>query len=108
MLYNKFTVGFVVQSFNDAGEFVSQQFIAGDQVDYETEDGDAINVEDMPQGGNEYIPFDMTQPGLDGLNPVAEQLQENLMTYLDGMPQNVVDGVCQIVVDTLKNGKNTA
>ncbi len=33
---------------------------------------------------------------------VVEQLQENLMTFLDGMSDEVLDGVCQVVVDTFK------
>lgn len=62
MLFKKITVGFVIQTFNDAGECIGQEFIAGDQVDYETQDGEAINVMDMPLGGNEYQSFDMVQP----------------------------------------------
>jgi hypothetical protein len=31
---------------------------------------------------------------------LKEQLQENLRAYLDGMPKQLVDEVCQIVVDT--------
>ena len=32
---------------------------------------------------------------------ISEQLQCNLIAYLDGMPQQVVDGVCDVVVKTL-------
>lgn len=59
MLFKKITHGYVEQTFNDAGEFVSQQFVAGDDVSFETEDGDEINQVHMPLGGNEYHPFDM-------------------------------------------------
>jgi hypothetical protein len=59
-MYKKITVGYVIQVFNNAGEFVSQEFIAGDDVSYECE-GDGINCMDMPLGGNEYQPFDMVQ-----------------------------------------------
>ena len=62
MLFHKITVGFVVQAFNDAGECISQEFIAGDTCEYETNDGDPINMDDMPLAGNEYHPFDMIQP----------------------------------------------
>jgi len=62
MNVNKITVGFVIQSFNDIGDCTSQEFIAGDQVDYETEDGDPINVENMPLSGQEYFPLTMVQP----------------------------------------------
>jgi hypothetical protein len=33
---------------------------------------------------------------------LQEQLQENLRAYLDGMSQEVVDDVCQIVADTFR------
>jgi hypothetical protein len=31
---------------------------------------------------------------------LQEQLQENLRTYLDGMSDELLDGICQVVVDT--------
>lgn len=65
MLYDKLTHGTVVQTFNDQGDCIGQQFEAGDQVDYKTtEDGLDINQEDMPLGGREYFPFDMVQPDI--------------------------------------------
>jgi|688.fasta_scaffold208911_1 hypothetical protein len=39
---------------------------------------------------------------LERMKLVVEQLQENLMTFLDGMSDEVLDGVCQVVVDTFK------
>ena len=33
---------------------------------------------------------------------LQEQLQENLRTYLDGMSEQILDGVCQIVMDTFR------
>ena len=57
--FNKITVGFVVQTFkkNAAGEFtcIRQEFIAGDQVDYEDTDGKAITPPEHP-----YQQFNMT------------------------------------------------
>jgi hypothetical protein len=58
--FNKITVGFVVQSYekNNKSEFVciSQEFIAGDQVDYEDEEGNPITeVSD-----HKYQPYNMT------------------------------------------------
>ena len=61
MLYKKISEGYVEQTFNDAGECIAQNFVAG-EVEYETEDGDPINSMDMPLGGREYFPFDMKQP----------------------------------------------
>jgi hypothetical protein len=34
---------------------------------------------------------------------LKEQLQENLRAYLDGMPSQLVDEVCQIVADTFND-----
>jgi hypothetical protein len=58
MIYRKITTGFVIQEFSDDGKPISQEFIAGDEVDYENEDGEAI---DMPENDT-YLPFEMVQP----------------------------------------------
>ncbi len=43
MLVKKITVGFVIQDFDtDAKRFISQDFVAGDEVDYEDEKGEAV------------------------------------------------------------------
>jgi hypothetical protein len=34
------------------------------------------------------------------INELQEQLQENLITYLDEMPAELIDGVCQVIVKT--------
>lgn len=57
MRYNKITVGFVIQTYED-GICVEQEFFAGDQVDYENRHGDPI----VPPANEQYFPFDMTQP----------------------------------------------
>ena len=33
---------------------------------------------------------------------ICEQIQEDLLTFLDGMDDSILDGVCQIVVDNFK------
>ena len=38
---------------------------------------------------------------------LKEQLQENLRAYLDGMPNQLVDEVCQIVADTFDDELRT-
>ncbi len=57
--FNKITVGFVVQSFkkNADGKFIctSQDFIAGDDVQFENVKGEPIEAPD-----HEYQPFNMT------------------------------------------------
>lgn len=66
MVINKITVGWVTQTFDtDKQEWISQEFLAGDQVDYETEDGDPINYTDFENriiGNEPYLPFEMKQP----------------------------------------------
>ncbi len=56
--HNKITTGFVIQKYK--GNIpVSQEFIAGDQVDYEDLDGNPI---DYNTDDEEYLPFEMVQP----------------------------------------------
>jgi hypothetical protein len=66
MIIDKITTGFVVQKFDtDKQEWISQEFVASDQCDYEV-DGDEINVRDFTDrviGGSEpYLLFNMVQP----------------------------------------------
>ncbi len=63
MLVNKITVGFVVQVFDtEKKRFVSQEFVAGDQCDYE-DNGEPVDREMLEVDGKEaYLPFDMVQP----------------------------------------------
>lgn len=58
--YRKITVGFVIQTFNKQGQCVAQEFVAGDQVDYEDEDGNTLPHRVCMKF--EYQPFDMVQP----------------------------------------------
>jgi len=57
--FTKITVGFVVQAFekDDKGNFVctKQEFIAGDQYDYEDAQGNPIDPAD-----HQYQPYNMT------------------------------------------------
>jgi hypothetical protein len=57
MIVNKITTGFVIQKFDtETWQFIDQEFIAGDQVDVENEDGEPVEPFD------EYLPFEMKQP----------------------------------------------
>ena len=59
MIIKKITTGFVIQEFDtETGLFVAQEFVAGDQVDYEDEEGEKVDSE----GVDGYLPFDMVQP----------------------------------------------
>ena len=62
MLINKITTGYVVQKYNtETGKCESQEFVAGDECEYETEDGDNFNVDDS-ETELEYQPYEMIQP----------------------------------------------
>ena len=79
--FTKITVGFVTQSYerNAAGKFVckGQEFIAGDQVDYEDLDGNTIKAPE-----HDYQPFEMklsngpAKPRKDRLGFLETQLLE--------------------------------
>lgn len=63
----KVTVGFVTQVFDiNTGTWVSQEFTASDQSDYEYADGSPVpsdKVIDLKITTMGYLPFDMVQPG---------------------------------------------
>ena len=40
------------------------------------------------------------------LKNISENLQENLIAYLDGQPQELIDGVCGIIVKELAYNKS--
>ena len=62
MIINKITVGFVVQKYDTMTDsWVSQEFVAGDQVEYENKNGEAVNPEIMGEP-EPYLGFDMVQP----------------------------------------------
>ena len=71
MIINKITTGFVIQQWDTKKKaWVSQEFTAGDQCDYEnvygdtsTEGGDSFQDLLVDKDGNEpYLPFDMVNP----------------------------------------------
>jgi hypothetical protein len=64
MLVQKITVGFVVQTFDtEKQQFLSQEFIAGNQEDYEDEAGNPVSLDLVRVEGCEpCLPFDMKQP----------------------------------------------
>ncbi len=62
MLIKKITTGFVIQTWDtEKLIFTSQEFVAGDQVDYEDEKGQ-YPFNDSFEGEIGYLPFDMKQP----------------------------------------------
>ena len=81
MLLKKITHGFVIQVLDPSkGRWTSQEFVAGDQTEYETEDGETINDLDFTEqagvGEEPYLPFDMVQPEAESTASVAEKIRE--------------------------------
>jgi hypothetical protein len=65
MILKKITTGFVIQEFDtETKQFVSQEFVAGDECDYEDENGDAVDCQEFADdnGQEQYLPYDMVQP----------------------------------------------
>ena len=64
MLVNKITIGFVIQVFDtEKRRFVSQEFVAGKDCQYEDRNGNAVDRKVLETDGKEaYLPFDMVQP----------------------------------------------
>ena len=50
------------------------------------------------------MPYNDSMP--EELRNISENLQANLIAYLDGQPQELIDGVCQIVVKELLYNKS--
>jgi len=60
MIVKKITVGFVTQAFDtDTGKFIDQDFTAGDQVDWEDEYGNTVDLAEKSY--TMYYPFHMVQ-----------------------------------------------
>lgn len=64
MIIQKITTGFVVQKYDtETQRFVEQFFDAGDQCDYEDEDGNTVDSSLLEVDGQEvYLPYEMVQP----------------------------------------------
>ena len=74
MLLRKITIGFVIQTYDtEVKRFVEQEFVAGDEVVFEDNNGDSLLQETLPEefqvdGKQSYLPFDLVQPS-DQPNP---------------------------------------
>tara|TARA_Y100000034_G_scaffold112241_1_gene146032 strand:- start:58 stop:507 length:450 start_codon:yes stop_codon:yes gene_type:complete len=103
-MLKKITVGFVIQNFDPkTRKFVSQEFVAGDQVNYEDENGEEVDDDlfchEVP-GQNfmpeVYLPFNMVQPEPSGfeINIVVEAMghfnQTIIVTDPDWSPNNII------------------
>jgi len=98
MLVHKTTVGFVTQVFDEETQrFIRQDFIAGDEVAYETSEGEPIMDEERTGVTDIYLPFDMKQP--QELN--AEQKLKELVELLPNLYDSMVEEVAQEIQDFL-------
>lgn len=67
MKIQKITTGFVIQIFDtETKKYVSQEFIAGSDVDYENMTGESVDPVEVgmqdEDGSEPYLPFNMVQP----------------------------------------------
>lgn len=63
MILNKITTGFVIQKFDtETQKFIGQSFIAGDDVQWENQEGDKVEEPGQPNTADPYLPFEMIQP----------------------------------------------
>jgi len=60
-MMTKITVGFVIQDYNEDGICTSAEFVAGDQVDWENDEGNPVD-----EPSHTYFPFEMVQPNDQG------------------------------------------
>jgi len=105
MKINKITTGYVIQVFDtDSKQYISQEFAAGNPVEYESQTGEIVDpVENGMQdadGTEPYLPFNMIQPN--SVESCRESIQEDLMAFFDGLPDEAQYRACQIVVDNFE------
>lgn len=95
----------IEQVFSQFGEPIQQDIFASNEVEFKTEDGDPINVEDMPLKGEEYQCIEMVQPydiicKKEELLSLSECIQDDLLCCLAGFVDNdKMTQVCQIIVN---------
>lgn len=63
MIIHKITPGYVIQVFDtEAKEFTFQEFVAGNEVEYEDETGDVVDFDVATLMMDYYLPYEMVQP----------------------------------------------
>ena len=102
----KTTIGLVNQVF-DTGtkKFVSQEFVTGDTVMYEDTDGNQVgDIGNLIGKPEPYLPFDMVQPDQQNKHESCQdQIQQDMLSYMDGMSNKFQTDMCQFVVDNFHN-----
>ena len=69
---HKVTHGWVTQKFDETGKPISQEFFAGDGVDFEDEHGEQVDFEVALQKPLPYVNFEMVQPNQIAIQSVHE------------------------------------
>ena len=65
MIIQKITTGFVVQQFDtEKHTFIAQEFVAGDECEYEDKEGNSVSPDAVvdSNGKEAYLPYEMVQP----------------------------------------------
>jgi hypothetical protein len=63
-MFKKFVTGFVIQNYDTNGKCTSQEFVAGDEVEWEDSNGEPISTPP-----HQYQPFNMVQPCPNTITP---------------------------------------
>jgi hypothetical protein len=100
MLIHKTTIGFVTQVYDtDSQRFIRQDFIAGDDVSYETPEGEPIA---MPPSGviqdhayDHHLPLEMKQPDETSAEERLREIEEVLTNSKD------MTSLCKDILDIL-------
>ena len=96
MIITKVTPGFVAQRYNtETGQWLDQEFIASDQVDWEDENGDSIDADDM-EGPEPYLPFMMDMPCQHMPDSDFYALMDAYVERaMDNMPVECLEEICK-------------
>jgi len=96
MIITKVTPGFVAQRYNtETGQWLDQEFIASDQVDWEDENGEAIDIDEM-EGDEPYLPFMMDMPCQHELDSDFYTLMDAYAErYMEDMPTECLEEICK-------------
>lgn len=62
MVYQKIVEGYVRQVFDENGNLIKQEFVAGDDVEYLDENDNPILIDEEVHVYDFYHPFEMCQP----------------------------------------------
>ncbi len=79
-MIKKITTGFVIQTYGEDGICTGQEFQAGDQVEYEDEDGEPCEAPDHEY----YQPLDMVQPDVEARRAEIASLKDRVDAVKEG------------------------